>query len=67
MIERLRCRHFIVRTAGPHAMTIVAIQTLIAAVVGVTEANPECARDLAAANITARLMTHAARGNISIA
>jgi hypothetical protein len=67
VIQRLRFGDFVLRNSTEDAMTIFAVQTLIAIVLLVTEAYSERARHLGWACIAAELMAHATGGNVATA
>lgn len=65
MIERLRRRYSILIVRA-YAMTIPAIQSLVAVVLFITKANLENPRRLTAATIMTSLVAHATRGEVTL-
>jgi len=64
MIERLRRSHVVSLKTAADTMAMIAIQTLVTIVFGVTKADPERTGHLAGPPIATGFMTHAAGGNI---
>ena len=66
MIERLWFGDFVLLHSAAHAMTILTTQTLVAIVLGVTEADFERSRHLVWAHVATQFVTDAAGGNIAV-